>query len=338
MVNCSPRAYTLSPWNRIGDEDFTVIDFMTAQGDEKRRREIEITWNGSGWKDGGGDPIRNPTRQMAAFLEDQGFTLDTVAFDRIAQIQAARPVEGAILLTDTTQTLRSFLIDAARSYNLTIFYDSTGRLSVTTPETIRLNPPIAATLTESDIERGSFSVSSVREAASGAAFSFALNGVSGRLERFGVIGNVVQQNALGEKVELSYDLPFIRDGAYASAVINDKLFFMEENRVSAEMFLVDPGQLREINVGSVVRLTHYAGLGAEGYRAALFRAVAIGIDLNPESFAVQLKMVDVLERSSQFGKLFEAMSFDRFPNTYTSLVPDERVFLPLPESLLETEI
>ena len=289
-----------------GGEDFTVIDFAADQRDTTRSRETEITWNGSGWKSGG-SPIRNPTRQMEAFLEDQGFTLDSAAFDRVAVIQGGRPVEGAIVLTDTGTTLRRFLVDAARSYNLTIFYDASGKLSVTTPETVRTNPPIAAHLTESDIERGSFSVGSVREVASGARFQFAFNGVSGKLERFGEVGNVVQEDALGEKVELSYDLPFIRDGSYASAVINDKLFFMQENRVAAEMYLTDPGQLREINVGSVVRLTHYAGLGAEGYREALFRAVSVGIDLNPDSFAVRIKLVDVLERSRFFGKLFEQM-------------------------------
>ena len=220
---------------------------------------------------------------MQAFLEDQGFDLDSSAFDRVAGIQASRPIEGAIILVDTRKTLRSFLVDAARSYNLTIFYDADGKLSVTTPETVRTNPPIAASITESDIERGSFSVTSVREVASGARFQFALNGVTGQLEKFGEIGNVVQENALGEKVELSYDLPFIRDGAYASAVINDKLFFMQEDRVSAQMNLTDPGQLRQLNVGSVVHLTHYAGLGAEGYREALFSGPSLSVSISVRS-------------------------------------------------------
>ena len=180
-----------------GGEDFTLIDFTADQRDEKRRRETEITWNGQGWQSGG-DSIRNPTRQMEAFLEDQGFTLDGAAFDRVAVIQAGRPIEGAIILTNTGTTLRRFLVDAARSYNLTIFYDAEGRLSVTTPETVRANPPIAANLTESDIERGSFSVGSVREVASGARFQFALNGVNGKLEKFGSVGNVVQEDALGK--------------------------------------------------------------------------------------------------------------------------------------------
>ena len=159
----------------------------------------------------------------------------------------------------------------------------------------------------------------MREVASGARFQFALNGVTKELEKFAEIGNVIQENALGEKVELSYDLPFIRDGAYASAVINDKLFFMQENRVSAQMNLTDPGQLRQLNVGSVVRLTHYAGLGAEGYRAALFRAVSVGIDLNPESFAVRLKLVDVLETvGGHTVSSSRTVIFDRVPNTYTT--------------------
>ena len=104
------------------------------------------------------------------------------------------------------------------------------------------------------------------------------------------------------------------------------------------MHLTDPGQLREINVGSVVRLTHYAGLGADGYSEALFRAVSVGIDLHPDSFAVRLKLVDVLERSRFFGKLFEQMIFDQVPNTYTTLLPDDRAFLPIPLSLIETEV
>ena len=320
-----------------GGEDFTVIDFAADQRDSMRGREVEITWNGQGWQSGG-DSIRNPTRQLEAFLEDQGFDLDSIAFDRVAAIQASRPVEGAIILFDSCQTLRSVLVDAASSYNLTIFYDSDGKLSVTTPETVRTNPPIAAAITESDIERDSFSVSSVRQVASGARFQFSLNAVTRKLEKFGEIGNVTQENALGEKVELSYDLPYIRDGAYGSAVINDKLFFLQEDRVSAQMNLTDPGQLREINVGSVVHLTHYAGLGAEGYRSALFRTVSVGIDLTPESFSVRLKLVDVIERSESYGKLFENVFFDRVPSTYTTLVPDDRVFLPLPESLLESEI
>ena len=123
-----------------GGEDFTVIDFAADQRDSTRGRGTEITWNGQGWQSGG-DSIRNPTRQMEAFLEDQGFDLDSIAFDRVAAIQASRPIEGAIILTDTRQTLRRFLVDAARSYNLTIFYDAEGRLSVTTPETVRTNPP-----------------------------------------------------------------------------------------------------------------------------------------------------------------------------------------------------
>ena len=328
--------YTVSV-ESYGGEDHTVIDFAADQRDPKLARQNEITWNGQGWQSGG-DSIRNPVRQMEAFLEDQGFDLDSIAFDRVAAIQASRPIEGAIILTETRDTLRRFLVNAARSYNLTIFYNPEGQLSVTTPEPVRTNPPIAATLTESDIQRESFSVSSVREVASGARFQFSLNGVTGRLEKFGEIGNVVQENALGEKVELSYDLPFIRDGAYGSAVINDKLFFMQEDRVAAQMRLTDPGQIREINVGSVVRLSHYAGLGAEGYRSALFRTVSVGIDLNPKSFAMRLKLVDVIERSESYGKLFENMTFDRVPSTYTTLVPDDRVFLPLPESLLESEI
>ena len=209
---------------------------------------------------------------------------------------------------------------------------------MTTPETVRLNPPIAATLDESDIQRDSFSVGSVRETASGARFQFAINGVNRKLEKFGVIGNITQENALGEKVELSYDLPFIRDASYGSAVINDKLFFMQENRVSAEMSLTDPGQLREINVGSIVRVSHYAGLGAEGYRGAIFRCVSIGIDLQPAAFAVRLKLVDVIERSESFGKIFETMIFDRVPGTYTTLAPDDRTFLPIPVSVQEMEI
>ena len=253
-------------------------------------------------------------------------------------VQGARIIEGAIILTDTRQTLRRLLVDVAKSYNLTIFYDAEGLLSVTTPETIRVNPPIVANLDESDIERDSFSVGSVRETASGARFQFALNGVSGKLERFGLISNATQANALGEDIELSYDMPFIRDVSYGSAVINDKLFFMQENRVSADMKLTDPGLLREINVGSVVRLTHYAGLGPQGYQRAIFRCVSIGIDLKPESFAVRLRLVDVLERSGSYGKIFETFIFDRVPGTYTTLAPDDRMYQPVPLSVQEMEI
>ena len=58
--------YTVSV-ESYADEDFTVIDFSADQRDVKRSRENEITWNGSGWKSGG-HAIRNPTRQVEAFL------------------------------------------------------------------------------------------------------------------------------------------------------------------------------------------------------------------------------------------------------------------------------
>ena len=76
---------------------------------------------------------------------------------------------------------------------------------------------------------------------------------------------------LGVKVyeDRTLELDYVGDDDTADAIATDRLFFLADDRTIATM-QIDPVLLKTLNIGQVVELTHFAGLGADGFEGDTF--------------------------------------------------------------------
>ena len=322
-VQLASSAYTVRKVNYVS-QIFTVIDFTTDQRDSDRASEREITWDGDGWTSDGtatGSSLANPSDQYQAFLESQGLTVDSTSFTTAQTEFTSRNVTGAMIFVDRGETLRQVVGHTAKSYNLTTYTLPSGAIAVTATGAVRTAP--LGTLIEVDeakVARGGFSLMSSRRLASEIAYRYAYNGVSRGFEKTDLLRDLRQEASLGERIRIKEEMPYVRDATSAAAMVEDKLFFTQEQRAVATIG-VDPAVIKEVDVGDFIRVSHFAGLGESGYAKEEMRVLGVGLSFRDQGLVGRLKCVDIVQDLEFTTDFFDYLDYST-PRTYTTLERD----------------
>jgi hypothetical protein len=124
---------------------------------------------------------------------------------------------------------------------------------------------------------------------------------------------------LGEEIKRVVDLWYIRSARDASAIVNDRFFFMREQRVVVEI-LVDPELIRTIDLGDDILLTHFAGMGDLGFDKEVFRCVGRGFTFEGNNLIGRLRLVDLTDAVFALTKLYERY-MDQEPQVWSDISP-----------------
>ena len=322
-VKLAASAYTVLKVN-YASQIFTVIDFTADQRDSDRASETEITWDGDGWTSDGtatGSSLTNPADQYQAFLESQGLSVDSASFTEAAAEFTSRNVTGALIFVDRNETLRQVVGRTAQSYNLTTYTLASGAIAVTATGAVRTAP--SGTLVEVDeakVARGGFSLMSSPRLASEIVYRYAYNGVSQGFEKTGLLRDLRQEASLGERIRIDQEMPYVRDATSAAAMVEDKLFFTQEQRAVATIG-VDPDVIKEVDVGDFIRVSHFAGLGESGYAKEEMRVLGVGLSFRDQGLVGRLKCVDIVQDLEFTTDFFDYLDYST-PRTYTTLERD----------------
>ncbi|MDA2936842.1 hypothetical protein MYX75_01080 [Acidobacteria bacterium AH-259-A15] len=291
----------------FGTDTFTTIEFDADQRDTERPNELEITWDGKGLTDDGtpsGDNITNPAKAWKEVLLKNGWTaaeLDTSEFDQAALILDVRGVTCGFAAIDKDETIRDISVKFAESFNMTTFVTLGGKIAVTVPEPGVTAAANLVTIDEGNIARGSFVMEGPEEMASTLDYEFSRNWQADEFDERGDLTDSAQTTKIGEDVRETAELWYVRNPSSASAVANDKLFFLREERVSLGL-LLDPDLIKQIEIGDDVRVTHFAGLGLGGFSSQLFRVLAAGFEFDDQNILGSVRLVDLTEASFAFSK------------------------------------
>ncbi len=322
-VRLASSAYTVRKVNYVS-QIFTVIDFTTDQRDSNRASETEITWDGDGWTSDGsstGNSLTNPSDQYEAFLKSQGLSVDSASFTSAQTEFTSRNVTGAIIFVDLNETLRQVVRRTAQSYNLTTYTLPSGVIAVTATGAVRTAP--SATLTEVDeakVARGGFSLMSSQRLASEILYRYAYNGVSRGFEKTDLMRDLRQEASIGERIRIDEEMPYVRDATSAAAIVEDKLFFTQEQRAVATIG-IDPAVIRQVDVGDFIRVTHFAGLGEGGYTKEEMRVLGVGLSFRDQGMVGRIKCVDIVQDLDFTTDFFDYLDYST-PRTYTTLDRD----------------
>ena len=322
-VQLAASGYTVRKVNYAG-QIFTVIDFTADQRDSDRASETEITWDGDGWTDDGtatGNSLTNPADQYQAFLESQGLSVDSASFTTAQTEFTSRNVTGAMIFVDRGETLRQVVRRTAQSYNLTTYTLPSGAIAVTATGAVRTAP--SGTLVEVDeakVARGGFSLMSSPRLASEVVYRYAYNGVRRELEKTDLLRDLRQEASLGERIRIEEEMPYVRDATSTAAMVEDKLFFTQEQRAVATIG-VDPGVIKEVDVGDFIRVSHFAGLGESGYAKEEMRVLGVGLSFRDQGLVGRLKCVDIVQDLDFTTDFFDYLDYST-PRTYTTLERD----------------
>ena len=119
------------------------------------------------------------------------------------------------------------------------------------------------------IALGSFRMGLTDEVASSIYYGFRYSPATGRYEEQSLFRDTTQRRALGKEIHIQKDMPYQYEPSSAARVIRDKAFFMREQRTQVVLD-ADPQLYLDVTIGQDVRLTHFAGLGEDGFRLDLF--------------------------------------------------------------------
>ena len=322
-VKLAASAYTVRKVNYVS-QIFTVIDFTTDQRDSDRASEREITWDGDGWTSNGtatGNSLTNPSDQYQAFLESQGLSVGSASFTTAKTEFTSRNVTGAMIFVDRGETLRQVVGHTAKSYNLTTYTLPSGAIAVTATGAVRTAP--LGTLIEVDeakVARGGFSLMSSPRLASEVVYRYAYNGVRREFEKTDFLRDLRQEAKLGERIRIEEEMPYVRDVSSAAAMVEDKLFFTQEQRAVATIG-VEPGVIKEVHVGDFIRVSHFAGLGESGYAKEDMRVLGVGLSFRDQGLVGRLKCVDIVQDLDFTTDFFDYLDYST-PRTYTTLERD----------------
>lgn len=281
-------------------EDCTYIDFDADQRIAGDTTEPHVSWSGSGLTDDGtdtGNPINNPAEQLNTFLLRNGFVeadIDAAAVAAAANAFNLKQIRSGFAVVDKDLTVGDVVRMFAENFNLQVFSTNDGKVGITAPSTTideGANLPIITAL--HDIGRDSMEVSGPEQVAATLFADYGYNFYLGEFQNQLIRTDPMQISALGEDVPILSGHPFIRDSASMAAVADTKMFFLREQRHVLRC-LVGARWHRDLDIGSVVRLTHFAGIGQQGYEGRIFRVIGIGlIEASLGTFASDLALVDL---------------------------------------------
>ncbi len=301
---------------------FKVLDFTTDQRNTARPDEIEITWDGKGWTDTGassGNSLTNPADQFEAFLKSQSVGVDSSSFTAAATSFSNRSITGALILVDLNETLRQVIRQVAKSYNLTAYTHPSGNLAVTAAGEFRTVPSNPVELDAAlNIGRGGFSIKSSQKLATEMFYRYSYNGVRQEYDNSATYRDEFEEVMIGEQVRLNEDLPYIRHISSATAILEDKLFFLRERRAIINIG-VDPDVARDVEVGDIIRVSHFAGLGESGYEKELMRVIGVGISFRRGNYVGKITCVDITQKGQEFVAGWRRYWDYSVPGTYTTL-------------------
>ena len=132
------------------------------------------------------------------------------------------------------------------------------------------------------------------EYASALRFVWKKNHAAGTFERRDEKEDTALSTGLGVKVyeDRTLELDYVGDDDTADAIATDRLFFLADDRTIATM-QIDPVLLKTLNIGQVVELTHFAGLGADGFDGDTFLIAGIGLSWSGITPLGNLRLIDV---------------------------------------------
>ena len=162
------------------------------------------------------------------------------------------------------------------------------------PEPGQQNPVVTLEINESQVLLDGLQILSNRDVASDAVVNYQGNGVTGRLVAQEVFTDLSQQAVLGERIREVFSMPYIYRSADASIAGEDKLFFLNEQRFHVKL-QITPELIKEVDIGELIRLTHWRGLGAQGFKRKLLRVIGIGANFGTQQFSGVLTLVDMDE-------------------------------------------
>lgn len=317
-----PGDYTITYGLGPDGLDVTFIDFDVEQKDPSDQAEPHVSWNGSGVTDDGtigGNAIVNGAEQLYTFLVRNGgvkaseIDIGTVnaAVDALNQKQ----IQGGFAVTDRSLTVGNVVQQFAESYSIQVFMTNEGKVGMTAPDPVvdenGIFPEIDAI---SDVVLGSFQVEGPNNVASSLLADSEFNWFTGNYLRQTSFVNPQQIAALGESVPFSSAHPFIRDSIAMSVIADIRMFFLREQRQLVSV-RVAPRWYRELEIGDVVRLSHFAGPGQAGYVRRVFRVIGMGLtEVGGGSIAAMLQLVD-LDAEPFFS--VPLMDFSALPLSYS---------------------
>ena len=114
------------------------------------------------------------------------------------------------MLVNLEQTVREVVRHVAQSYNLTTYTHPSGNVAVTASSAVRTAPSGSlVTLNEGNIVSESFNVKSSPRIASEINYRAAYNGATGEYEISNTLRNPKEEFALGERIRLEEDMPYV---------------------------------------------------------------------------------------------------------------------------------
>ena len=296
-----------------GSQTYTTIEFTADQRDVGRSNELEVTADIDGISDDGtasGNRIANPAKIWEEVLLQNGFVagdIDATSVTAARNSYAARSVTGGFASIDLDETLRDILEKFAVSFNLTTFATRAGKFGVTVPEPGAAPTADQVTFDESTIARDSLAYGASEELASSIDFFHSRNWHTELYDIEGQYSDALQVSRLGRDVRLSVDLPYVRDATSASAMVNDKAFFLSDNRVVVQLS-ADVAELRNIDVGDTCIVKHFGGFP---FAPTSFRVLGAGLSFDGANMLLALSLIDISQAAFTFGVAFKALKEER---------------------------
>lgn len=280
-----------SGWSQASETFGTLrirtITFTSDQG------SASITADIQGLPDENGALSSNPVRVLRRFLIENGFAAADFDTDSLANAEerlGVLGVQAAIWATNADAELQDVLYDFTRSTNVVFYASRGGRIAADVPEPGRAITP-SAILTEADVVKGSMRIRSLDKHASTLEGRFRYSPATGEYEGLGRFISQPQQTALGRDVREQVDLPYQYSAASLLKALEIRAFFMKEERALVELD-ADPSLYKALNIGNVVQLTHYAGLGESGFSDRLFRVISLSLRLSEQELLTGLTLID----------------------------------------------
>ena len=297
----------------LGSKTYTTIEFTADQRDIARSNELEITCDVDGITDdgtAGGNRIENPADLWQEVLLQSGFVagdIDSTSVTAARNSYGARSITGGFASVDKDETLRDIAEKFAVSFNLTTLATRAGKFGVSVPEPGAAPAPGQVTLDESTIARDSLSFGGPEDLASSIDYFYSQNWHTGLFDIEGNVSDALQVSRLNRDVRLSVELPYVYEPTSAAAVINDKLFFLSDNRVVVEV-QADVAELRNVDVGDTVTLKHYGGFP---FSASSFRVLGAGLSFDGANMLLALSVIDISQTAFTFGVEFKTRARKR---------------------------
>ncbi len=273
---------------------YTTVQITPAPSDA-----AVIRWNSTGeYSSGAFTDSKKYYSSPADILEKllteylpTGTTVDSTSFGRVESAQSARGIIASFAVI-TRSTLREVMQRFASSANMTCYPTGTGKVGLAAPAGYYV-PSDPVRINEGSIQRNTMIMRGPSLIASEIPFRFGLIPATGVYQKVASAEDQTLSNQLGTKrFADSLDMTYIQDQVAAAAIAKDRLFYLGEGRTIVECS-IDPRLVRDLQIGDVIYLKHFAGLGDDGFEGQQFLVIGSGIDWRKHIPVGTLRLVDM---------------------------------------------